>query len=119
MTYEERQQYNRLPYGDQKEYDLIKEKHPYWDHERIMKKVAFDHKLEDIMENRGDLNPEDPTLLKEILEGAKQFLIGVGIFIEGVFTAIDNALNALTDLIYRGVTYLGDKLSEFWEWLTS
>lgn len=119
MTYEEQQQYDKLPYVDRKEYDHIKEQHPYWDHERIMKKVAFNHKLEEVMDNRGDIDPEDPRVLKEILEGAKLFLIGVGIFIVGVFAAIDEALNTLGDLIYRGVTYIGDKLSEFWDWLTS
>jgi ATP phosphoribosyltransferase regulatory subunit len=33
--------------------------------------------------------------------------------------AIDEAIDTLTDLIARGISYIGDKLSDFWDWLTS
>ena len=120
MTYEERQEYERLPYSDQTEYDHIKNKHPNWSHQQIMGKVAFSHKIDDITEN-GDrnINPNDPNILIEILEGAKEFLKGVGIFIEAVFDMIDDALTTLGGWISDGLEYVGNKLEEFWDWLWS
>jgi len=119
MTTEEREKYNRLPKADQEEYDHLLRKHPNWDHKQIMAKVAFNRKADDMIEKKGgeDINPDDPSVLEEILKGAKEFLIGVGIFIEDVFEVIDDALTALGDLIADGVSYIGNKLKDFWDWL--
>lgn len=119
MTYEEQQQYNKLPYNDQKEYDHYKSKYPHWSHNQIMTRVSTGHVIDKRIGQGKDVNPEDPRVLKEILEGAKAFLVGVGIFIASVFYIIDETLETLGDLIYRGITYIGEKLGDFWDWLTS
>lgn len=119
MTYEEQQQYNKLSYSGQKVYDETKVKHPNWSHDQIMAKVSIDHTIDIRIDQGKDVDPDDPEVFKEILEGAKAFLIGMGIFIAAVFEIIDDTLEALGDLIYRGITYIGDKLSDFWDWLTS
>lgn len=118
MTYEEQQQYNKLSYAQQKEYDGYKSIHPTWTHKQIMFKIAMDKKIGDLPPNV-DPDPDDPEILAEILKGAKLFLIGVGIIIYEVFDAIDDMLDTLGDLISRGVRYIGDRLEEFWEWLTN
>jgi hypothetical protein len=106
MTAEEREQYNRLPYADREEYDHIARKRPNWSHSQIMTKVGLSHTMDKKIGKGEDIDPDDPTVIKEILKGAKDFLIGVGLFIADVFEAIDEAL-----------TYVGNKLKEFWDWL--
>lgn len=118
MTYEEQLQYDRLSFEDQLEYDHLKAKHPNWSHNQILMKLSIDPTIGKMIEEGRDVNPEDPRILKEILEGAKSFLIGVGIFIESIFEFIDDALCALGELIYDGISYVGDKLEDFWNWLT-
>lgn len=119
MTYEEQQQYNKLSYSGRMEYDHIKSMHPNWFHSQIMTKLSTDITIGRMIENGRDVDVDNPAILKEILEGAKRFLIGAGIFIAAVFEVIDDALDALGDLIYHGISYIGDKLSEFWDWLTN
>lgn len=119
MTYEEQQQYNKLSYNERMDYDYIKSKHPSWEHSQIMAKLSTDIQIGIMIDKGKNVDPNDPKILKEILEGAKRFLIGAGIFIAAVFEVIDDALDALGDLIYRGISYIGDKLSEFWDWLTN
>lgn len=119
MTGDEQKQYNSLSYDQRQEYDHIKRMHPNWSHKQIMTKLALDIKTIEVVD-RGHENPGDaPDILREILQGAKSFLIGVGCFVWDVFEAIDEAIDTLTDLIARGISYIGDKLSEFWDWLTS
>ena len=119
MTGEEQRQYNSLSYEARQEYDDIKRKRPHWSHNQIMAKLATIINIDKMIEE-GKGNPaEDPKLLKEVLEGAKAFLIGVGCFIWDVFEAIDDAINTLTSMIASGIRYIGDKLEEFWDWLTS
>ena len=119
MTSDEQKQYNSLSYDQRQEYDHIKRRRPNWSHNQIMAKLALDEQTINVV-SKGHENPEDdPEILREILQGAKSFLIGVGCFIWDVFDAIDEAIDTLTGLIARGISYIGDKLSEFWDWLTS
>lgn len=119
MTYEEQQQYNNLSYENRQEYDWIKSRHPSWTHKQIMTKVAFNAKEVEVIERNGgkDVDTEDPEIMSDILQGVKSFLIGIGLFIDEVFSAIDDALNALGNLIDAGISYVGNKLQEFWDWL--
>lgn len=119
MTGDEQKQYNSLSNVQRQEYDHIKQMHSNWSHKQIMTKLALDIKAIEFV-NKGHENPEnDPNTFIAILQGAKIFLIGVGCFVWDVFEAIDEAIDTLTDLIANGISYIGDKLSEFWDWLTS
>lgn len=118
MTFEEQQQYDSLPYEDKLEYDHTRRKHPSWSHEQIINKVAIVHKIEVVTSNgSGNVNPNDPNILKEIFEGAKEFLEDVGIVIGAVFELIDEALTTIGGWISNGIDYIGDKVSQFWDWL--
>lgn len=124
MTYEEQQQYNNLSYSEREVYDWTKSRHPSWSHKQIMAKVAIDISIEGpdgILNKSGqtDINPTDPSIMRAILKGAKNFLTGAGIFIYEVFSAIDDALDTLGDLIASGASYVGNKLKNFWDWLTN
>lgn len=119
MTYEEQQQYSSLSYNQKQEYDFIKRTHPNWNHTNILKKLALSIKIEDMMGTGAKDVENDPEILKEILLGAKSFLLGIGCFVLDVFEAIDDALDTLTDIIAEGISYVGDQLRDFWDWLTS
>lgn len=125
MTNEQQQQYDSLPYSGREEYDWVKSRHPSWSHQQIMTKVAISISIEDpdegILGKRGqtDINPKEPKIMEAILKGARNFLTGAGIFISEVFSAIDDALDTLGDLIVSGASYVGNKLKDFWDWLTN
>jgi len=124
MTDKERDDYYKLSPQQREDYDYQKRRHPNWSHNQIIAKIMIDSKVEDnIIGRGGTVDPDelsnDPTFLKQVLEGAKAALYEAGIFIAEVFEAIDNAITSLGYLIMTGVRYIGDKLREFWDWLTS
>lgn len=119
MTDEQRRQYNKLSCDQKEDYDRFQRRHPSWSHENIMARLAIQSTLEQIPVIPQKPIEEDPEILKEILQGAKDFLISVGCFLWDVFEVIDDAISTLSSLIARGITYIGNKLEEFWDWLTS
>ncbi len=89
-----------------------------------MAKIAIGESLGKTVEEGGgtiDVTEleNDPKLLKEVLVGAKRVLIEAGIFISAVFDVLDSAISLLGNLVMSGVKYVGNKLSDFWDWLTS
>ena len=119
MTYEEQQIYDKLSSDKKDDYNHLRSKHPGWSHNQIMGKLAVSSKIDEILENGGDVNPDDPEFMTEILKGAKEFLINLGIIIDSFFEAIDAALNVLGNIIEAGINFIGDKLKDFWDWLTN
>lgn len=119
MTYEEQQIYDKLSSDQKDDYNHFKSQHPGWSHNQIMQKLAIVSKITDILNDGGDVNPDDPEFMTEILKGAKEFLINLGIIIDSFFEAIDAALNVLGNIIEAGINYIGDKLKAFWDWLTN
>ncbi len=119
MTSDEQKQYNSLSYEERQDYDDIRQRRPHWSHKQIMVKIALEREIDKIP-GTGPTDPTgDPEILRGILKGVKEFLTEVGCFVWDVFEAIDDAIDTLTDLIASGLSYIGNKLSEFWEWLTS
>lgn len=119
MTYEEQQQYAKLSSDQKDDYNHFRSKHPGWSHNQIMQKLAIETKIIDILNDGGDVNPDDPEIMTEILKGAKEVLLNLGIIIDSFFEAIDAALNVLGNIIEAGINYIGDKLKAFWDWLTN
>lgn len=124
MTDTEREQYNKLSQREKEEYEYQKKKRPNWSHNQIYLKVIMDRQTEVVIDQKGGtVDPktlvQDPVFLKQVLEGTKRTLIQLGVFIGEVFEAIDNALTNLGYLIMSGVRYIGDKLKDFWDWLTT
>lgn len=115
MTDQEIQGYNSLSSEQREDYNYIKRKHPNWSHQQILTKMAFNP--DPFIE--GNKNPNDPEVMTEILKAGKQFLIDVGCFVWDVFELIDDAISSLADMIADGINYVGQKISDFWEWLTN
>ncbi|MDE5629391.1 MAG: hypothetical protein K2I69_07505 [Muribaculaceae bacterium] len=124
MTDKEREDYNNLKPSLREDYDYEKKKHPNWSHAQIMAKIAIGESLGETVEKGGGTIDateleNDPKMLKEVLEGAKRVLIEAGVFIYAVFDVLDSAISLLGNMVMCGVKYVGNKLSEFWDWLTS
>lgn len=120
MTYEELQEYNKLSPEMKEDYNYYRSSKPNMTHKQILAKVAFDEKFRNMVEKGPkDPDPEDPEIMKMLLEGSKSLLLGLGIFIGGVFAAIDKAIGILDNLIDAGIEYIGNKLQQFWDWLTN
>lgn len=128
MTYEEQQQYNKLSSVLKEEYNHVKRKHPEWPHEKILGNAQMNIQLEDVVDNGGiDVTKIGsdgtivipPEIMKEILKGTKIVLTNLGIVLYSFFEAIDAAIDVLDNIIEAGINYIGDKLKEFWDWLTN
>lgn len=121
MNEEQRRQYDSLTSYQQEDYDRLKSRHPTWSHEEIMARLAIQVSVENVAIPPGRKGPidKDPEILKEVLQQAKSFLYRAECILSDVFEVIDSAIKTLSDLISRGINYVGDKLSEFWAWLRS
>jgi len=120
MTNEERQEYNNLPKNERDNYDYVKRNHPNWTHSQIMTRLAFDKKAGDLIDNgSSDIDPEDTSILKMILEGAKEILKKWKILNSKIMETIDDTISYLSDLIKKGITYLSDILWGPIKWLFS
>lgn len=118
MTYEEQQDYNKLPKNQRLEYDHIKEQHPEWDHKKIIVKMALSKQMDDAIETgHEDISPNNPELIKEILRNAKRFLQECGINIESLFRIIDNAIATISYYVKYGLSYANNKIKEIWNWI--
>ena len=107
--------YNNLSAEEKKRYRQIQEEKPHWNHEQIMCKIAFERQLnKTIEEGRNNTNPNDPIILKQILEGAKRWLKQIGYSINEY---IDSALRKINNLIKSGIEYIEDKLTDIIGWL--
>ena len=121
MTQKEQEDYDKLTPELQQDYNYIRSKYPNWGHNQIMTKMSMEPTIIDLLNKNKITKPidEDPEILKLVFEGAKKTLINLGIAIDAVFEALDAAISTLTDLIWQGVKYIGNKLKDFWDWLNS
>ncbi|MBD5249945.1 MAG: hypothetical protein HDS56_02050 [Barnesiella sp.] len=119
MTPQEKQEYDRLSLKQKKVYDLTKELNPHWDHKRIMVKVGFDENIGTMIDGQGgqNINPKDPSILKDVLEGTKRFLKRYGIDIGKIMDLIDGAIKSLSRIISSGLDFLGDLVDGAIGWL--
>lgn len=98
--------YNNLSAKEKIRYRQIQTEHPHWDHKQIMCKLAFDRQSDRIIDGGGNNpNPNDPIILKQILEGAKRWLKQIG---NSINEYIDSALRKINNLIKSGIEYIAD-----------
>lgn len=117
MTYEEQQQYNKLSYKQQQRYNEYRKDKPHWGHGQIMAKIAFIEKLDKTIDNGGkDVDSNSPVIWKEIFESVKNFLKRIDIS-GSIIKMIDQALETLGDLIYRGITSISNAFLKIWDWI--
>lgn len=74
MTIEEQNEYDSLSTDQRAEYDYQLEKHPNWDHKKLMVKVGFNGKVDAMIENQGDVDVDDKDVMASLVRGVGEWL---------------------------------------------
>lgn len=91
-------------------YKFYKEMHPEWSEDQIRTAVGIDMSAENEISRAGsDVDPNDPDLIRRIIEGARTWLAEVlpQVF-ERVKSFFDQLLNTLASWVQRGLQYVVD-----------
>ena len=108
MTSEELNEFNGLSAEQQEEYQYQANKHPNWDHSKLMTRVGFSEKVDNIIETQGDVDVNDKGIMQEILED-------VGSWLERTVPRIwegvkDIFKHLLRDIVNGVINFFGDVL---------
>mgnify|MGYP007069844611 CR=1 FL=1 len=96
-------------------YKYYKENHPDWSEEQIWTAISIDMKVKDTVQNKGeDVDINDESIIKAILEGAREWLNVVlpEIYVK-VKNFFDEILKNIGRWIQKGLNYIIDKIDEF------
>ena len=103
MTSEELNEFNGLSAEQQEEYRYQANKHPNWDHSKLMTRVGFSEKVDNIIETQGDVDVNDKGIMQEILEGVGSWLErNVPRIWEGIKGLFHNILHRLIHGLIEG-----------------
>lgn len=96
-------------------YNFYKRNHPEWSEEQIWMAISIDMKAKDTVKKGGeDIDIHDESVLKKILEGAREWLnVVLPDIYEKVKNFFDNILKNIGKWIQQGLNYLLDKLDNF------
>lgn len=109
---EQRQGYESLSKKRKEAFDDIAKRYPHWDYERVMRKMAFDEKIEKTIERGGkDADPNNPKVLEAILTGANTILQNIKGISQKCIRTIESAISTVREWIAQGIRYLGDKIN--------
>lgn len=109
MTYEQRQDYNKLTEYQKEVFDFTAKMNPDFTFEQLIKKVIIDDNMNKTLRDGGkNVDPQDPTIIELILIGAKEALKRFSTIGRGVFIAIDNAIRSIKEKIDSGMQTIGD-----------
>lgn len=95
-------------------YDLTKANHPEWSDEQVWTAISLDMETDRVIEIKGsDVTPDDPTIIKEIINGAKKWLSDVlpQVF-ERVKSFFDNLINTIGAWVKKGLEYVVDLIDQ-------
>lgn len=109
MTYEQRQDYNKLTASEKRDFSYQESKHPNWSFQQIMAKIAFEVQVDDTIGMGGNnVDPADPILWLTILEGVKTTLSKFKSIGQSIFIAINSAIVSLKGLVIAGAKKVGN-----------
>lgn len=109
---EQRQGYESLSKKRKEAFDDIAKRYPHWDYEKVMKKMALNEKMDEMIEGGGkDADPNNPQVLEAILTGANAILQKIKGISQKCIRAIESAISTVKDWISQGIRYLGDKIN--------
>lgn len=90
-------------------YNNIKELHPDWSEEQIQVACSLGMEVDKTIEENKDIDPDDPDVVKRIIEGARDWLREAlpEIFAQ-VSSFFDYLLNTFGEWVKKGLSYLLD-----------
>ena len=89
--------------------DIIKEKHPNWSDEQIWSAVSLDMEADRVIEEKGEINPDDPDIIEEIIRGAMEWLDdALPMIMEKVRDLFNALLQNIGNWLRKGMEYVMD-----------
>ena len=93
-------------------YEYYKKLHPEWSHEQIVAAVSVEMSAANEVTKAGkDANPNDPDLIRSVLQGAKEWLREV---LPDVFAKVanffDELINNVGKWVEKGLNYVIDAI---------
>lgn len=95
---------------------MLKEKHPQWSDEQIKSAIAIELSAGNVVDKAGkDASPEDPDIVRAVLEGAKEWLHEVlpEVFVK-VAAFFDNLISTIGLWIEKGLTFAIESIDYLW-----
>lgn len=95
-------------------YDEMKAKHPDWSDEQIWTAISLDLEADKVIDEKGsDIDPGDPSIIEQILIGAKKWLSEVlpQVF-EKVCKFFDRLITTIGDWVQKGLQYVVDLIDK-------
>lgn len=94
-------------------YDYYKAKHPEWSDEQIWTAVSLDMESDKVIDAKGaDVDPNDPDMIKEVLDGARRWLSEV---LPDVFAKVakffDTLLTTIGEWVQKGLSYVVEAIA--------
>ena len=90
-------------------FDIIKEKHPNWSDEQIWSAVSLDMEADRVIEEKGEVNPDDPDIIEEIIRGAMEWLDdALPMIMEKVRDLFNALLQNIGNWLRKGMEYVMD-----------
>ena len=115
MTDKELEDYGKLSRSEKEDFDYYATKHPDWSFEQLLKQIIIIRNISGTMRDGGkDVNPNDPSTWKTILEGVKTTLSKFKSIGSSVFNAIDEAIVKLKGFITAGIQRIGNVIDNLW-----
>lgn len=95
-------------------YEYYKNLHPEWSDEQIWSAVSIDMSAaKEIGERGNDVSPNDPDLIKAVLDGARNWIRDVlpNVFIK-VQAFFDKMIQSIGEWIQKGLSYVLELISK-------
>ena len=90
-------------------FDIIKEKHPNWSDEQIWSAVSLDMEADRVIEEKGEISPDDPDIIEEIIRGAMEWLDdALPMIMEKVRDLFNALLQNIGNWLRKGMEYVMD-----------
>lgn len=90
-------------------FNIIKEKHPNWSDEQIWTAVSLDMEADRVIEEKGEVNPDDPDIIEEIIRGAMEWLDdALPMIMEKVRDLFNALLQNIGNWLRKGMEYVMD-----------
>ena len=94
-------------------YDYYKAKHPEWSDEQIWTAGSLAMESDKVIDEKGaDVDPNDPDMIKEVLDGARKWLSEV---LPDIFAKVakffDTLLTTIGEWVQKGLSYVVEAIA--------
>lgn len=95
-------------------YNHYRELHPEWSDDQIWAAISIEMEAENVLDKKGgDITANDPDIIKEILDGAKNWLREVlpNVF-EKVGAFFDRLIRTIGEWVQKGLSFVVESIAK-------